>query len=219
MLELAPPLAAPLAAVGTRSSGAPVSALQQRLLDLGFWVADTNGNYDWVTQQAVMAFQKYNGLSPSGTADETTIDLMNIAPYRALGQGWDTDMIEVDKTKQLLYVIRGGRTLWVMNTSTGAGGAYAEPNQRTPGQVVTGTADTPEGTFKVYSQQSNGWWTGDLGALYRPKFFKGGAAVHGAPKVPNYPASHGCVRVTPEAMDFIWAQDLMPMGEQVWVHT
>ena len=70
----------------------------------------------------------------------------------------------------------------------------------------------------MYSQQSNGWWKGDLGELYRPKFFKGGAAVHGAPKVPNYPASHGCVRVTPEAMDFIWSQDLMPMGETVWVH-
>jgi lipoprotein-anchoring transpeptidase ErfK/SrfK len=106
----------------------------------------------------------------------------------------------------------------VFNTSTGAGGAYTEPNKRTPGQTVSGIADTPEGTFSVYSQQSNGWWKGDLGELYRPKFFKGGAAVHGAPKVPNYPASHGCVRVTPEAMDFIWSQDLMPMGETVWVH-
>jgi len=196
-----------------------VAALQQRLLDLGFWVPDTDGKYAWGTQQAVMAFQKYNGLEPSGTADQTTVDLLNMAPYRVLGQGWDQDMIEVDKTKQLLYIIRGGRTLWVLNTSTGAGGAYTEPNRRTPGQTVSGNADTPEGTFNVYSQQSNGWWKGDLGELYRPKFFKGGAAVHGAPKVPNYPASHGCVRITPEAMDFIWSQDLMPMGETVWVHT
>jgi peptidoglycan hydrolase-like protein with peptidoglycan-binding domain len=219
VLEVAAPLAAPLVAVGTSSSGADVSALQQRLLDLGFWVPDTGGQYGWVTQQAVMAFQKYNGLTPSGVADQTTIDLLNMAPYRVLGLGWDQDMIEVDKAKQLLYIVRGGRTLWVMNTSTGSGQTYAEPNQKTPGKVVTGTADTPEGLFKVYSQQSNGWWQGDLGELYRPKFFKGGSAVHGAPKVPNYPASHGCVRVTPEAMDFIWSQDLMPMGEAVWVHT
>jgi peptidoglycan hydrolase-like protein with peptidoglycan-binding domain len=218
LLEVAAPLAAPLVPVSSKSSGPGVSALQQRLLDLGFWVPDTDGGYGWVTQQAVMAFQKYNGLEPSGTADQTTIDLLNMAPYRALGQGWDQDMIEVDKTKQLLYIIRGGRTLWVFNTSTGAGGSYTEPNKRTPGQTVSGNADTPEGTFNVYSQQPNGWWKGDLGELYRPKFFKGGAAVHGAPKVPNYPASHGCVRVTPEAMDFIWNQDLMPMGETVWVH-
>jgi lipoprotein-anchoring transpeptidase ErfK/SrfK len=107
----------------------------------------------------------------------------------------------------------------VFNTSTGAGGTYTEPNKRTPGQTVSGIADTPEGVFKVYSQQPNGWWKGDLGELYRPKFFKGGSAVHGAPKVPTYPASHGCVRVTPEAMDFLWSQDLMPMGTTVWVHT
>jgi peptidoglycan hydrolase-like protein with peptidoglycan-binding domain len=218
VLEVAPPLAAPLTPVGPSSGGAEVSALQQRLLDLGFWVPDTDGKYGWVTQQAVMAFQKYSGLTPSGTADQTTIDLLNMAPYRVLGQGWDQDMIEVDKTKQLLYIIRGGRTVWVMNTSTGSGVTNTEPNQRTPGQQVSGVADTPEGTFKVYSQQSNGWWQGDLGQLYRPKFFKGGSAVHGAPKVPNYPASHGCVRITPEAMDFIWSQDLMPMGETVWVH-
>src|SRR5690348_1893087 len=58
LLEVAAPLAAPLTAVGPSSSGAEVSALQQRLLDLGYWVADTGGHYDWVTQQAVMAFQK-----------------------------------------------------------------------------------------------------------------------------------------------------------------
>ena len=143
-----------------------------------------------------------------------------MAPYRVLGQGWDQDMIEVDKTKQLLYIIRGGRTLWVMNTSTGAGGAYAEPNQRTPGQIVSRHRRHARGHCSTCTPSSpNGWWQGDLGELYRPKFFKGGAAVHGAPKVPNYPASHGCVRVTPEAMDFIWSQDLMPMGETVWVHT
>jgi hypothetical protein len=86
VLEVAAPLAAPLVAVGTSSSGPPVSALQQRLLDLGFWVPDTDGQYGWVTQQAVMAFQKYNGLEPSGTADQTTTDLLNMAPYRVLAR-------------------------------------------------------------------------------------------------------------------------------------
>ncbi|MBA2387718.1 MAG: L,D-transpeptidase, partial [Acidimicrobiia bacterium] len=36
--------------------------------------------------------------------------------------------------------------------------------------------------------------------------------------VPNYPASHGCVRVTTTAMDFIWANDLIPLRMPVWVH-
>jgi peptidoglycan hydrolase-like protein with peptidoglycan-binding domain len=217
-LELAAPLAAPLVPVSGRSARGSVSALQQRLLDLGFWVPDTNGSYNWETSQAVMAFQKYNGLSPSGTADDETIALMNIAPYRVLAQAWDKDMIEVDKGKQVLFVVQGGRTIWAFNTSTGSGSRYVEPSQREPGEMVSGTAETPEGVFNVYSEQSNGWWKGELGELYRPKFFKGGAAIHGAPKVPNFPASHGCVRVTPEAMDFIWAQNYMPRGGPVWVH-
>ncbi len=60
---------------------------------------------------------------------------------------------------------------------------------------------------------------GDLGALYRPRYFHGdGIAVHGYHSVPPYPASHGCVRVTEAAMDWIWATDVMPMGSAVWVH-
>jgi nucleoid-associated protein YgaU len=217
-LELAPALAAPLVPVSGRSASADISALQQRLLDLGFWVPDTSGRYNWETSQAVMAFQKYNGISPSGAADDETIALMNITPYRVLAQAWDKDMIEVDKGKQVLFVVQGGRTVWAFNTSTGAGGRYVEPSQRDPGEMVSGTADTPEGMFQVYSEQPNGWWKGELGELYRPKFFKGGAAIHGAPKVPNFPASHGCVRITPAAMDFMWSQSLIPRGGTVWVH-
>src|SRR5262249_24607107 len=150
ILEAAPPPAAPLGPVSGKSSKADVSALQQRLLDLGFWVPDTDGSYGWVTQQAGMAFQKYNGRSPSGDAAQTTVDLMNITPYRVLAQGWDNDMIEVDKGKQLLFIVQGGKTIWAINTSTGSGQTYVEPNQREPGEMVSGTADTPEGIFKVY---------------------------------------------------------------------
>ena len=42
--------------------------------------------------------------------------------------------------------------------------------------------------------------------------------MHGFNNVPNYPASHGCVRVSLPAMDFIWDANLMPMGIPVWVH-
>ena len=42
--------------------------------------------------------------------------------------------------------------------------------------------------------------------------------MHGSNSVPNYPASHGCVRVTVQAMDYIWEAGLMPMNIPVWVH-
>ena len=42
--------------------------------------------------------------------------------------------------------------------------------------------------------------------------------MHGSNSIPNYPASHGCVRVSVPAMDWIWAWNLMPMDIPVWVH-
>jgi lipoprotein-anchoring transpeptidase ErfK/SrfK len=70
----------------------------------------------------------------------------------------------------------------------------------------------------VYSQFSDGWEKGELGTLWRPKFFVGGVAVHGENNVPGYPASHGCVRLSNPAMDMIWAQNYMPLGSTVFVH-
>ena len=58
----------------------------------------------------------------------------------------------------------------------------------------------------------------DLGQIYRPKYFIGGVAIHGSQVVPAYPASHGCVRVTPAAMDMIWESELMPLGTKVVVY-
>ena len=36
--------------------------------------------------------------------------------------------------------------------------------------------------------------------------------------VPNYPASHGCIRVTNAAMDMIWGTDAMPQRSRVVIH-
>ncbi len=108
--------------------------------------------------------------------------------------------------------------MWAFNTSTGKGVPYTEQSEKLH-RVISGNAVTPVGHFRVYSQQSDGWWNGALGDLYRPKFFNGGIAVHGSTKIPNVPVSHGCVRLTTAAMDLIWAQNYMPLGETVWVHT
>ncbi|HVA73292.1 MAG TPA: L,D-transpeptidase [Acidimicrobiales bacterium] len=57
-----------------------------------------------------------------------------------------------------------------------------------------------------------------LGELWRPKFFNSGFAIHGDSYVPPVPVSHGCVRVGNEAIDWIWAQNLAPLGTAVWVY-
>ena len=219
--DKAPALIAPLPPSRPGAKGDDIVVLQRRLLDLGFWIDDVDGEYGFVTTQAVMAFQKFFGatfaLDTSGVADEATVAAMAVVPNKASGSLFDGDLFEVDKTRQLLFIIQGGKTIWTLNTSTGSNRPYIETDQKTGG-TTSGDAVTPEGKFKVYREYTIGWEKGQLGELYRPKYFTGGVAVHGAPNIPNYPASHGCVRVSTSAMDFIWASNLLPPGLQVWVH-
>jgi lipoprotein-anchoring transpeptidase ErfK/SrfK len=128
------------------------------------------------------------------------------------------DLFEVDKGRQIAFVIRGGNMQWVFNVSTGNGQTYDEANQKNPGGRVLGVAVTPNGTFSIYRVHDVARYEGDLGTLYRPRFVVGGVAVHGAPRVPNYPASHGCIRVANPTMDFIWAANILPMRSTVWIH-
>ena len=211
------PLDAPLAAVGS-SGGSETARLQQRLLDLGFWLSGADGDYGLTTRQAVMAFQKYIGLSATGEVDDTTAAYISNLGERARGWADAGTLVEVDKNRQLLFVVVDGKVQWVFNTSTGNGERYTEPDKNTPGEMIEGTALTPDGLHAFYREKPEGWWEGDLGQLYRPKYLVGGVAVHGSTSVPNYPASHGCVRVTTTAMDFIWDSGIMPLGMPVLVH-
>ncbi len=211
-------MATPLPAIGTKA-GAQTKVLQSRLLELGFWNAGADGTYGLTTKQAVMAFQKYAGLEVSGKVDQATADALSAQTERAHGLDVSHTLVEVDKARQLLFVIVDGQTQWVFNTSTGSGKTYAEPNKNDPTKIETGVSLTPDGDYKVNRERAEGWWEGDLGEIYRPKYFRGGIAVHGSNSIPNYPASHGCVRVSVPAMDFIWDTDLMPMRMAVWVHS
>ncbi len=207
----------PLSAVGS-ASGGETARIQQRLVDLNFWTGAVDGSYGLTTKQAVMAFQKYSGLTTSGSVDQATADALTAATEQARATADAGTLVEVDKTKQLLFFVVDGRTQWIFNTSTASGKAYEEEDQNTPGEIVKGVADTPNGLHKVNRERPVGWWEGDLGRIYRPKYFVGGVAVHGSNSVPNYPASHGCVRVSTQAMDYIWETGMMPMGIPVWVH-
>jgi peptidoglycan hydrolase-like protein with peptidoglycan-binding domain len=218
---LIPPPPAPIEKMRQGANGLAVFTLQQRMLDLGFWIDEVDGNYGWVTSQAVMAFQKMYGrlfdLPVTGDVDDKTAGAISIIQHRAKGTVATGDLIEVDKSRQLLFLIRGGVTLWTFNTSTGSNVPYVETDQK-KGGTTTGDAVTPEGAFHVYNEFTDGWEKGQLGELYRPKYFKGGVAVHGSNSVPNYAASHGCVRLTTTAMDWMWANDMIPKGSIVVVH-
>ncbi|MGI9645061.1 MAG: L,D-transpeptidase family protein [Ilumatobacteraceae bacterium] len=217
IVEVDSMMEAPLVAIGTNSGG-ETSRIQQRLLDLGFWVNGVDGQYGITTRQAVMAFEKFMGFEADGKVDERTAAAMSAMELRPHARANSGTLVEVDKAKQLLFFVIDGRTEWILNTSTGNGEAYTEADQNTPGEVISGVSLTPSGLHDVNRQRPDGWWEGDLGKIYRPKYFVGGVAVHGSNSIPNYPASHGCVRVSVPAMDWIWDAGIMPLDTPVWVH-
>jgi hypothetical protein len=215
--NLVAPLVEPLRAVGG-GGGAETARVQMRLLELGFWLSGADGSYGLTTKQAVMAFQKYMALDASGKVDQATADALSAMTMRPVARANAGTLVEVDKSKQLLFFVVDGATVWILNTSTGNGEEYTEEDKNTPGEVITGVSLTPDGLHHVTRERPEGWWEGDLGEIYRPKYFVGGVAVHGSNSIPNYPASHGCVRVSVPAMDWIWDSGIMPLRTPVWVH-
>jgi N-acetylmuramoyl-L-alanine amidase len=109
----------------------------------------------------------------------------------------------------VLLVVHTGHVRMILDTSTGSGAYYYSLGS-------LHHAVTPKGVYHVF-RAVNGWDPGPLGKLYRPRYFNGGIAVHGYPTVPSQPASHGCVRVTIAAMDYLWAHRLLPIGRSVLV--
>lgn len=199
-------------------SGSPARAAQRKLLALGFWLKNTDGQFEDTTRQAIMAFQKYYRLKPSGSITVGTAYLLDTVTAPAVAISTEGTLAEVDKQRQLLFLVVEGETIAVLNASTGDDREYEEPDANSPGVIIRGVALTPEGTFKIDRERPDGWWIGDLGQIYRPKYFIGGVAIHGSTSVPAYPASHGCVRVSVSAMDMIWDEGLLPRGTTVVVH-
>ncbi|WP_246074427.1 L,D-transpeptidase family protein [Marihabitans asiaticum] len=169
-----------------------------------------DGNYGGLTVQAVLAFQKANGLGRDGLVGPATRAALESAGRPTARGGGPADRVEIDLQRQLLLVVRGGAVQVALNTSTGSGELYETED----GEQVRAT--TPTGSFSVFRGVDK-MDESDLGKLWRPRYFYRGWAVHGATSVPAYPASHGCARVSNPAMDMIWAKDLMPVGSAVVV--
>jgi len=207
----------PVGPIRTGSGPDAVKRLQLRLLELGFWNAGIDGEYGLSTKQAVMAFQKWTGLTATSVADATTAAFLNTTQCKPVAGRTTGDFFEIDKAKQIAFVVREGKVVYTFNVSTGNGKDYDEEDQLSNGRV-SGVAITPVGNFKIYKERDEKVYEGNLGSLYRPKFVVGGIAVHGSRSIPAYPASHGCIRVANPVMDLIWSENLLPNGAKVWIH-
>jgi hypothetical protein len=193
----------------TGSKGTAVTALQNRLTELGYWNGKADGTFGGTTQQAVFALQKAAGLGRDGVVGPKTAAALEKG-VRPTAKSKSGHIIEINKAKQILMIVDNGKVTTILNTSTGSNQHYTFKEQ-------TYLASTPSGHFTA-GRQIDGWRHGPLGPLWRPKYFNGGIAVHGAPSVPPYPASHGCTRVSISAMNWIWSTNKMPLKTKVWVY-
>jgi hypothetical protein len=183
-------IGAPSLAVGARGPG--VVALAHRLADLHYAVRDTKGVFDSDLEQSVLAFQKVNGLPRTGVVTPSLwAQLAQAAIPHARYAG---NHVEVDKTRQVLFLVRDGKVALVSAVSTGA------------------TGNTPLGVWHVYSKVVGWSWV-----LWYPNYFLRGFAVHGYPEVPPYPASHGCVRIPMWLAPSLFTQ--IPLGSAIYVYT
>jgi lipoprotein-anchoring transpeptidase ErfK/SrfK len=194
-------------------TGARVTALQKRLVSLGYWISDVDGTYGPSTLQAVWAVQKAAGTTRDGVVGPNTRKALEdgVRPHARTHSG---HVIEVDLARQLVLLVDDGHVSTILNTSTGSGQKFKGP----AGQQFTAT--TPTGTFQIGRQYDKLYTSSlGLGTMWRPKFFNGGIALHGdGYAVPAYPASHGCVRVSNPAMDWIWSTNKAPQGTEVLVY-
>jgi hypothetical protein len=181
------------------ATGEAVGDLQHRLQDLGYWLGEPDGTYTDLTTQAVLAFQKQEGLHRDGIAGPVTLARLTDAGRPAPGRPDAVDHLEVDLERQVVRWVSGGQVQLVLNTSTGKPSTPTRPGDYSIRRVIDGVRHAP------------------LGNLYRPMYFNGGIAIHGYAHVPAYAASHGCTRVSPAAMDLLWQTAGIGVGTPVWV--
>lgn len=177
-------------------TGAAVIELQRALGELGYWCGAATGTYALTTTQAVTALQKVAELPRTGVCDDATWTAL-LAGCLPTPRSRAGRVVEIDKTRQVLSIVASGRVVLVVNTSTG----------KVPAMT------TPSGRWRI-QRRIEGWETP---LMYRPRYFHRGYAVHGSPSVPPQPASHGCARVTPAAMDRLCQADGIRIGDDVIV--
>jgi hypothetical protein len=198
------------AAVLETEGQAAVKAQQEKLNELfaGLGIRDllVDGISGPVTRQRLCAARLGLGLPVSLTDMEPGSDeekwMMNSAslsvPFTSAAQSprW----ILIDRTCQIMFVGTGADELnYVFPTSTGEEGYETRDQDRSR-------------AFRFDPALDNGGWHNSTdypvevdnplnGNMYKPLYFDGGQAIHGANNVPTSPQSKGCARLRPSDQD------------------
>ncbi|MCW2960498.1 MAG: hypothetical protein JWM90_885 [Thermoleophilia bacterium] len=181
--------------VASGSSSTWVRSLRAGLVFRGFHVPG-GSRFDSRYGDSVIAFHKAYGRARTTSfeaSDWKILTQKRIAPRdpsKALH-------IEIDKSRQILMLFKGGKAIKIVHVSTGS------------------TGNTPVGRHKI---QWKGNWVPSLygSLLWKSMAFRGAFAIHGYPSVPTQAASHGCVRVPMWIAGALYAAS--PVGTPVIVY-
>jgi DNA-binding transcriptional LysR family regulator len=185
----------PLPSLASGATGTFVRLLESRLVELDYRLAGrTDGRYDFRTADAVVAFHKVQGMARSFAVSSSTWRRLAEPRVPQPRRTWRGFHVEVDQTRQVLYLVRDGEIDDILHVSTGANGA------------------THDGTFRVYRKLA-GY---SPNRLYYPSYFDGLRALHGWTEVPTYPASHGCVRIP--YWNATWVYARVDLGDRVVIY-
>ncbi len=180
--------------VGFGSRGAFVELIQQRLAALHFYIPQT-GVFDSGTGLALDAYHRLLHWGTYQTLDSRTISFLlngyGAFPVRFPSHG---NHAEGNLALQLLALVSGSRVVAIYPISSG------KPS--TP---------TILGDFHVYSKVPGYLPDG----MYFSNFFISGYAIHGYDPAPDYPASHGCMRLP--IVDALSVYGWLQIGD--WVDT
>lgn len=163
---------------GEKGYAYTVRGVQLRLWTLGFLDrSSVSGTVDYETEQGLLAFQGWNGLGRTGTVTGATqLALFRASPPKPATRR-PGRRIEIFRDRGVLLMVEGNDVRRAVHTSTGAFGR------------------TPSGTFRIYRKEFLSWSVPFSVWMPYASYFVGGIAMHEYPDVPEYPASHGCVRL------------------------
>jgi len=178
------------------SHGSAVRTLQGTLAGLTYLPrAAVDGTFGIRTWHAVIAFQGWSGLMRDGVVGPRTRAALGRArPPRP----WTTATgYEVHIAQQVLLLVGDGRVLRAIHVSTGM-----------PGWP------TPVGHFTIIARDLMSFSVPFQTWMPLAQYFSPGYALHEYPEVPDYPASHGCIRIPAQEAPVVW--QFGRIGMRVW---
>jgi hypothetical protein len=177
------------------ADGDVVKTFNRLLANLGY-VNDEGKAYDSATGRAVLAFHKVN--NQKRTENATSSDFKKLAKGKG---GYDLKWpeggkhIETDLSRQVMVLAKGNEVDEIYHISSGA--------PATP---------TILGKFNFYRKDAG---YNSLGMYYSAYFIRG-YATHGYHSVPDYPASHGCLRNP--IPDSVHIYNWIDIGDPIYVY-